>query len=199
MQFSISTGRPPMPPCSLRYATAPSMLRRISGKSSPGVPSVFTSPSTIGSPVGGARFGNAVFGSSSPAGGSVATGSVACRFGRCRLGRCRLGRSGFGRGWFGCRRWCCIRDRLGRLVVTARTGQQRERHPDRAHTHRPARTLVGAPRCSSHGPPLSVVIPMSGATSAVPIAVPASPPGDAGCMLCRHHALTSGTHPQCAR
>ena len=49
----------------------PAMARRMSGKSRPGVPSVFTRPSTIGSPVGGARSGKTTFGSSAGAGAVV--------------------------------------------------------------------------------------------------------------------------------
>ena len=53
MQISSSTGRPPKPPNSvLAYSAAALKALVKSGKSSPGAPSVFTTPTTNGSPLG---------------------------------------------------------------------------------------------------------------------------------------------------
>ena len=71
LQNSILMGRPPMPPCSLRKSAAACVATEISGKSSPGLPSVFTMPTTISSPSGGGREMNP-----SPSGASVTGGSV---------------------------------------------------------------------------------------------------------------------------
>ena len=53
MHVSNVIGRLPNPPCSLVYATAASMKRRMSGKSRPGLPSLLTRPTIISGPVGG--------------------------------------------------------------------------------------------------------------------------------------------------